>query len=161
MKRSSIVAVAIALIIGLAGCASTGVSQADYDSLKERYDSLKQDFDEISDKYAESLHEKMENIETRDIIFSAAATTIDENADCTILNDDIIQITIPIGNKTMDEISDSMEGMGYAIGVALDGSDFKSCLILFVNDNGLCSFGLSVLSDGTVSSFSDATNPVK
>lgn len=162
---------AIIMAVALAAC-SSGISQEEYDkilnentelsskldSLQKKYDKLEEiskELAEINQGNIEKDLKELEQIgsESKNIAFMSAAHCMDENAECSILNDDLIQITIPMGSKAASEVKDSIQSFAPVIPTALNNSEFKSCLITVVDSSGTVIFGYTIKKDKSLSTF--------
>lgn len=166
MKKIMCAILASILALSLASC-SSGISQEEYDKilnentkLSSKLDSLQkrhEELEEISKELAETnqgnIENKTDKLETRHFVFKAAGQCMDENAECSILNDDLIQITIPMGSKTAEEVKNAISVYAPAIPTALNDSEFKSCIITAVDSSGTVIFGYTIKKDKSLSTF--------
>lgn len=152
MRKFVTFLLAFLLIVGLVGC-SSGVSQEEYDEVVAENEELKQSLTEMRMLLLEYYDGNNSPVETKDIAFEGIARCFSENSICTILSDDLIQITIPQEGKTVEEIKGTIEEYVATIPIALQNSEFKSCLILVVDDDGVCLWGYTIKSDGSSSVF--------
>lgn len=151
------------ILLSLSGCAQEGISQEEYDNvvaerdeLKEKNETLSQSLDEALEIAKKHTEEEANSIETRDIMFAAAAKTMNENAVCTIVTDELILITVPSEGKAATDVKAQIDSSVITIPLMLKNSDFKSCVIMVVDDTQTCLFGYTIKADGASTFISDA-----
>lgn len=150
------------VIVMLTGCSSGGVSQAEYDKLAKRNEELSTALGEAIEIAQKYTSEKAEEFETRDITFAAIGSNIDEASKCTILNDDVVLLTVPMGVNDVKTVKANIEKFAMMIPSAIKISEFKSCIMIVVDSDNFCSFGYTFKAEGDPSTFvSDKFNAPK
>ena len=143
------------MVVGLAGC-SGEVSQKEYDELVAENERLKSSLSEATDMLQEYIdgetNDVMENVPL--MMYQATASMFSEDATCVAISDDIVQITVPLlDGQSMNDYETELEAAAYSIGIALDGDEYSTCIIMFIDSAGNCSGGFSVGLNREASSF--------
>lgn len=156
MKKIVIAVLSGMIAINFVGC-SSGISQEEYDKVVQEHSQLQEEYDSLRTSYLEVFEKynalQLEQLETRDVIFAGVAKTISEDSSVHILSDEAIQVMIPMGAKTIKEILDDIDEYISSFVSALKISDFKTCYVMIVDDNGLTTLGVSFNRDGEGSVF--------
>lgn len=179
MKKIICAFLLVTLLCSLVGCSVSSTKQydelvvehnnlqarndtlkAEYNNLVAKYDDLKAKYDNIEVEYAE-LTEKYEALDTlyndyvaltesqmakRDVTFEAVGKTISDKAVTSVM-EDVVVIRLPYG-IIVDDIDAVMNGCE-TIGLLLSTSEYKSCVLLFVDNKGVCHTGMNLsLTEG-------------
>lgn len=144
-------------ILCLSAC-SGGVAQEEYDALllenetlqsenaelESDNESLRASLGEAADLIEQYSNESREEIMDSSalIFYEAAANIISEDATCVPLNENIVQITVPLNGKSVDDFSEQLETATLSISLSL-GEEYSSCIVMFVDDEGRCEAGFS------------------
>lgn len=173
----------VTMLCSLVGCSSDVTEKyeelvSQYDTLQSKYDDLKTEhkdmqvkyyalegkYDIIEVEYAE-LTEKYEALDTlyndyvaftdsqavkNDIGFEILGKTMSDEA-LTAVMGDVVVMTLPYvsSDKSLDILGDSAA----LFGMTMSTNDYKSCLVLFVDDNGDCQVGFNIPKNGEITYF--------
>lgn len=160
MRRLILLALAGLIAIWLSGC-SGGVSREEYDNLVAENEQLKSSLNEATDMLLEYIDERTDDVmeDVPLMIYQATASMLSEDATCVAISDDIVQITVPlVDGKTMNDYETELEAAAYSIGIAMDDGEFSTCIIMFVDEDGICTSGISVGLDRGASLFIGVEN---
>ena len=166
MRKTCLLIVVLVVVFCFSGCAGGGISLEEYETLSQEYDALSQEnanlqgsidaLEQENEELRSSLGEVVEMLEgyvqeeeqevtagTALIMYKTAASILSEEATCVVLNEDTVQITVPLNGGTYEDFSDELSTASVAISMAL-GEEYSSCIIMFLDESGRCEAGFSI-----------------
>ena len=114
--------------------------------IRQSYFELRTEYDEITEKYEVFESQKIKTAPA----FEAVGNQISDKAVTSVMGD-VVVITLPYG-IILDDI-DSITTGGEILGLLLSTSEYKSCVLLFVDSDGICHAGMNLSPDNGVSYF--------
>ena len=154
MKKILSVITVVIIMCTLVGCGSKDIV-AKYDELQIKYDELLIKYDEINSNYEklDKLHDSYVELSEEwasktDIVFEAFGKQISEESFTAVLGD-VVVISVPY--TTVEDALILIAPNITTLATTMAISDHTSCVILFVDDAGMCKFGFNVSKSGKVS----------
>lgn len=173
MKKLISAFLLVTLLCSLVGCSSKKYEElvSKYDKLQQKYDKLRDENDDAQTQYDElktqydELMEKHEALDTlyndyvaltesqmvkNDIGFEILGKTMSDEA-LTAVMGDVVVMTLPYVSP--DESLEILGDSAALFGMTMSTNDYKSCLLLFVDDNGDCQIGFNIIKNGEITYF--------
>ena len=183
MKKIICAFLLVTMLCSLVGCSVSSTKQYDelvveHNNLQARNDTLKAEYKDLAAKYDEitakyylieaeyaELTEKYEALDTlyndyvaltesqmvkNDIGFELLGKTMSDEA-LTAVMGDVVVMTLPYVSP--DESLEILGDSATLFGLTMSSNDYKSCLLLFVDDNGDCQIGFNIIKNGGITYF--------
>jgi hypothetical protein len=146
-KKIAIIVLSVLLVISVAYGVIATVATMSFatgnDELIAKNADLVAEYKALSEKHS---NEALNNVP---ITLQAVGSIIDKKSTTHKINEDTVLIIVPYS----DSVVDVVKKYASTIPVALKTAEYKTCVIMVLNDNNDCVLGWTIHADKTTSSF--------
>lgn len=146
-KRIAVIVLSVLLVVSIGwGVIATGLAitfTREKQQLIEKNEALSE-YSDLLSEYSDNLA-----VDSPSVILTAIGNNISVGATTLKVNDDTVIIVAP----QFDGIIEKVKGMAETIVTSLWTTEYKTCIIMVVDDNGDCQFGWTIHSDGSSTVF--------
>lgn len=150
MKKSKVIII-LSICVVLLGIYSIITTVAmvertrEYDELADKYNDAVDDYKSLSQEHSEDV---LEEVFATPVVIESIASSIDDNAAVNVV-DDVVYMYVPYSK----DVKDKVEEYAWGIPSSLKNYDYKSCIITVVDDEGKCTHGWTILTNGETYAF--------